>query len=65
MALTNPEVSEPSLTTRRFLMRRYFDEGLQQEMLVRLLVEETASEDVVITVYKTSKISKYMTRVSP
>lgn len=65
MALVNPEVSEPSLTTRRFLMRRYFDEGLQQEMLVRLLVEETAFEDVVITVYKTSKISKYMTRVSP
>lgn len=36
-----------------------FDQGLQQEMLVRLLVQE-GPEDVVIAVYKTSKISKYM-----
>ncbi len=59
-ALANPEMSTPSRPGRRFLMRRYFDSNLEQEMLVRLLVEESPLEDVVVTVYKTSKISKYM-----
>ena len=45
---------------RRFFMRRYFDIRFQQEMLVRALVEETAQEQVVITVYITSKVDKYM-----
>jgi len=41
-------------------MRRYFDARFQQEMLVRALVEETAQEQVVVTVYITSKVEKYM-----
>jgi hypothetical protein len=58
-ALLNRELSVPARSGRRFFMRRYFDQGLQQEMLVRLLVQE-GPEGVVIAVYKTSKISKYM-----
>ncbi len=50
---------------RRFLMRRYFDQQLQQQMLLRALVEETPSEDIVITVYITSKIDKYMRGTPP
>jgi hypothetical protein len=45
---------------RLVLMRRYFDQILQQEMLLRMVVEETATERVVITVYKTSQIAKYL-----
>jgi nitrogen regulatory protein PII len=41
-------------------MRRYFDERLTQEMLVRVIVQETDVERVVTTVYITSKIGKYM-----
>jgi len=49
----------------RFMMRRYFDLRLQQHMLLRVLVEESAAEDVVITVYITSKIDKYMKGTKP
>jgi hypothetical protein len=64
-ALTSPEVVVPARVSRRFFMRRYFDARLRQEMLVRALVEETAQEQVVITVYITSKIDKYMTQGTP
>ena len=40
-------------------MRRYFDSVLQTEMLVRVVVEETETESVVVTLYKTSKFKKY------
>ena len=46
-------------------MRRYFDARFQQQMLVRLLVEESSEERVVITVYITSKIDKYMKGIAP
>jgi hypothetical protein len=64
-ALTNPELIEAARGARSVFMRRYFDERLQQEMLVRAVVEETAEEWVVTTVYITSKMSKYMKRVQP
>jgi len=41
-------------------MRRYFDEILQQTMLLRVFVEEKAEEIVVVTVYKTSQINRYL-----
>ncbi len=59
-ALTSPELTVPARPSRRFFMRRYFDARLQQEMLIRALVGETAQEQVVITVYITSKMDKYM-----
>ncbi len=42
-------------------MRRYLDEVLEMEMLLRVIVEETDAEMVVVTLYKTSKFGKYET----
>ena len=56
-ALTDPELVTPSGAARKVFMRRYFDARLQQPMLVRVIVEETPNEQVVTTVYITSKIS--------
>ena len=58
--LENPDFAVPDQASRRMLMRRYFDQILQQEMLLRLVVEDTATERIVITVYKTSQIGKYL-----
>ena len=44
---------------RRIFMRRYFDDVLQSEMLLRVVVEETDAEMAVITLYRTSKFKKY------
>jgi hypothetical protein len=43
-------------------MRRYFDDVLRTEILLRVVVEETESDITVVTVYKTSKFDKYETR---
>ncbi|MSP63848.1 MAG: DUF4258 domain-containing protein [Myxococcales bacterium] len=60
-ALANPEATAPGdPPPRQIYMRRYFDLGLQQEMLLRIIVEETASEVVVVTRYKTSRMDKYL-----
>jgi len=40
-------------------MRRYFDEIVGAEMLLRIVVEETDVELTVVTLYKTSKFAKY------
>ncbi len=39
---------------RRVLMRRYFDDSLQRQMLLRAVIEATTDERVVISAYKTS-----------
>ena len=44
---------------RRIFMRRYFDDVLQSEMLLRVVVEETDAEMAVITLYRTPKFKKY------
>ena len=44
---------------RRIFMRRYFDEIVGSEMLLRVVVEETDVELTVVTLYKTSKFAKY------
>lgn len=40
-------------------MRRYDDGVLQTQMLLRVVVEETADDLVIVTLYKTSKFKKY------
>lgn len=59
-ALSSPELVSPGRGSRKIYMRRYFDSRLQQQMLIRVIVEETPGELVVTTVYITSKIGKYM-----
>jgi len=63
--LENPEFEVAGQPPRRLLMRRYFDQVLQQEMLLRIVVEDTATERVVITIYKTSQIDKYLKGLEP
>jgi len=48
--LDNPEFVVPGQLPRLVLMRRYFDQVLQQEMLLRMVVEDTSTERIVITV---------------
>ena len=46
-------------------MRRYVDVRLGRPMLLRVVVEETPDERVVVTAYKTSQITKYLKRMVP
>jgi len=46
-------------------MRRYFDTRLQQEMLLKVVIEDTETERIVITVYKTSQIENYLKGLLP
>jgi hypothetical protein len=63
--LANPEFVVPAQFPRLVLMRRYLDQVLQQEMLLRMVVEDTSTERIVITVYKTSQIAKYLKGLGP
>jgi hypothetical protein len=58
--LSQPELVVASAPAREIYMRRFFDLRLGQEMLIRAVVEESAEELVVFTVYSTSKIGKYV-----
>jgi len=59
ITLMNPGLVVPNPPGREVYMRRYFDGVLQQEMLMRVVVELAESESVVVTVYKTSQIERY------
>jgi hypothetical protein len=39
--------------------RRYSDEKIEAEMILRVVVEETPLELVVVTVYRSSRLGKY------
>ena len=58
-ALAAPDRNVPGNPPRSIYQRRYQDSLLGQEMLLRLVVEETEMEFVVVTLYKTSKLRKY------
>jgi hypothetical protein len=56
--LQQPESVISGYAGRQVYMRRYHDDVLNQEMLLRVVVEETESEMVVVTVYKTSQVQR-------
>jgi hypothetical protein len=60
----NPELVVPDAPAREVYMRRYSDRVLQKEMLMRMVVEHTESETVVVTVYKTPQMERYMKEIS-
>ena len=62
--LAAPELIVPGQIGRKVYMCRYFDTHLRQEMPLRLL-EETIAETVVVTLYKTSQIERYMRGRTP
>ncbi len=45
-------------------MGRYYDGVLEREMLLRIVVEESTAEIVVVTVYKSSQFRRYMKGLS-
>ena len=55
----------PDPPDRQIWMRRYFDSHLQQEMLLRVVVEEMATEIVIVTLYKTSQFRRYLKGLQP
>ena len=65
LTLNEPELSVPDPPGRHILMRRCFDGLLQQEMLLRMVIEDAANEAVIVTVYKTSQIDRYVKGLTP
>ncbi len=63
--LTDPELVVHGQVPRTVFMRRYHDSILGKEMLLRVVVEDTLTERVVVTVYKTSQVRKYMPGGAP
>ncbi len=61
-AILSPEAVAPDVGTREVRMQRYWDADLDQEMLLRCVVEETEEETVIVTVYKTSQMGRYLRR---
>ena len=58
--LRHPEFIVPDPPAREVYMRRYLDRVLQQQMLMGVVVEEAESESVIVTVYKTSQMERYL-----
>lgn len=58
--LAAPERVETVSESRTIYMRRYQDARFGQQMLLRAVVEEEQEHRLVITLYITSKIGKYM-----
>ena len=59
-ALHEPDATDQVMGNRRVYMRRFPDPRLGREMLLRVIVEDGIAERVVGTVYKTSRIHKYL-----
>jgi hypothetical protein len=58
--IANPDFTIADPPDREIRMGRFYDPVLDQEMLLRVVIEETAAEIVVVTVYKTSQFRKYL-----
>ena len=58
--LESPDRIIAGRSARQILVRRYNDGKLQQEMALCVLIEETDTESIVVTLYKTSQLKKYL-----
>ena len=59
-AIRQPDRREPARPPREVVNRVYSDTVTGETMLLRAVIEETESEIAVITLYKTSKLKKYL-----
>ncbi len=59
--INNPQQKLPSKKGRVILQNKYFNKATNKEMLLRVIGTERAEGFTVITVYKTSRVSKYWT----
>lgn len=57
--LMEPDRIAEGRKPRLIYQRRYRDVLLGEDMLLRIVLEETELERVVVTLYKTSKFNKY------
>ena len=57
--VNSPQQKLPSKKGRVILQNKHFDKASNKEILLRVIGTETADVFTVITVYKTSRISKY------
>ena len=58
--LADPERTAPGHGQRVVSMRRYYDQDLDQQMLLCVVTETRGDETAVVTVYKTSRIDRYL-----
>ncbi|MBM2815440.1 MAG: hypothetical protein HW421_2202 [Ignavibacteria bacterium] len=58
--INNPDSKLIQEDNRFIYMKLYFDEVLIEDMLLRVVLEEEINEITVVTIYKTSKIKKYI-----
>jgi len=59
-AIRNPARRETGRPPREIVTRGYHDKVTGEEMLLRAVIEESENEISVVTLYKTSKIKKYL-----
>ena len=59
-AIRQPNHRGPARLPREIVNRVYSDTVTGETMLLRVVIEETESEIAVITLYKTSKLKKYL-----
>ena len=64
-AITAADRTVPGHGGRLVLLRRFHDPLLQAPMLLCVVAEDHADELVIVTVYKTSKLDKYLERGAP
>ncbi len=50
---------------RQILVRKYADKALRQPMVLCVVAEERAEETIVVTVYRSSRIEKYLPGAAP
>ena len=58
--IREPARRESGRPPREIVMRPYSDRVTGETMLLRAVIEETEKEIAVITLYKTSKLKKYL-----
>jgi hypothetical protein len=59
-ALAAPDHRSASRGARQILVRKYEDTVLNQPMVLCVVVEERPEETLVVTIYKSSKLEKYL-----
>ena len=59
-AIRNPARREAASGPREVVSRSYYDKVTGETMLLRAVIEETEREIAVVTLYKTSKLKKYL-----
>lgn len=59
-AIRHPQRREAARPPREIVTRQYFDTVTGQTMLLRAVIEESDREITVVTLYKTSKLKKYL-----